>query len=133
MCHLSSWGEGCGVREFPGVYAQVDVVADWIEEEICRNSCYPPDTCDPEIRHPCADIMKNAETDTTTIETNVNFTIKVAFDSYPSEVGFMLTNVNNSKQVWIAQYGTFSGRSGEKVKKAFSGLPSGIYHLVSPR
>ena len=43
-----SWGFGCALDEFPGVYARVSIFYDWIREETCRRSVYPPETfkCD---------------------------------------------------------------------------------------
>jgi len=36
-----SWGIGCASRDFPGVYARVSEVYDWIREEVCDNSVDP--------------------------------------------------------------------------------------------
>ena len=43
-----SWGYGCALDEFPGVYARVSIFYDWIRKETCRRSVYPPETfkCD---------------------------------------------------------------------------------------
>ena len=30
LCGVVSWGQGCGLRGFPGVYAEVSHYADWI-------------------------------------------------------------------------------------------------------
>ncbi len=37
-----SWGVGCAHKDFPGVYALVLSAYDWIREEVCRSSSYPP-------------------------------------------------------------------------------------------
>ena len=37
-----SWGYGCAHSEFPGVYARVSTFYDWIREEVCSRSAYPP-------------------------------------------------------------------------------------------
>ena len=37
-----SWGFGCANKDFPGVYARVSSAYDWIREEVCKGSLYPP-------------------------------------------------------------------------------------------
>mmetsp|Transcript_43989 Transcript_43989/g.78955 ORF Transcript_43989/g.78955 Transcript_43989/m.78955 type:complete len:600 (+) Transcript_43989:48-1847(+) len=38
-----SWGIGCANEIFPGVYARVSSVYDWIRNEVCKRSSDPPD------------------------------------------------------------------------------------------
>ena len=37
-----SWGIGCATQQFPGVYARVSSVYDWIKDEVCNGSSDPP-------------------------------------------------------------------------------------------
>lgn len=37
-----SWGIGCASRDFPGVYARVSRVTDWIRSTVCSESSQPP-------------------------------------------------------------------------------------------
>jgi len=37
-----SWGIGCASSNFPGVYARVSSVYDWVRDEVCRKSIDPP-------------------------------------------------------------------------------------------
>jgi hypothetical protein len=43
---ITSWGVGCA--RFPGVYARVSAVSDWIQEQICELSSQPPIECNVE-------------------------------------------------------------------------------------
>jgi Trypsin len=42
---VTSWGNGCARKGYPGVYARVSAVYDWIQEEICKMSDNPPASC----------------------------------------------------------------------------------------
>ena len=35
-----SWGEGCALDPFPGVYARVSHAYEWIQTEVCKGSQY---------------------------------------------------------------------------------------------
>ena len=37
-----SWGVGCRVREYPGVYSKISSVAGWLIRNTCSRSMYPP-------------------------------------------------------------------------------------------
>lgn len=39
---LVSGGIGCALPDFPGVYTRISVFYDWIKEEVCERSSYPP-------------------------------------------------------------------------------------------
>ncbi|KAL3794481.1 hypothetical protein HJC23_013954 [Cyclotella cryptica] len=37
-----SWGVGCGLPDFPGVYARISKSYSWIKNEVCNQSSNPP-------------------------------------------------------------------------------------------
>ena len=43
---LVSFGLGCGLSQFPGVYSRVSAAYDWIEEHVCVLSSNVPDWAD---------------------------------------------------------------------------------------
>ena len=127
---IVSWGYGCGDFGYPGIYARVSHYVDWIDEQICRNSCYPPADCDPAILHPCAtgETLPSGTGD-------AEFTIIVVFDSYPQEFAALLTNNDTKEELWFLPFDSISNDLSTAddmlvLKKEFKDLPGGTYHLV---
>jgi trypsin len=51
-----SWGVSCAHESFPGVYARVSALYDWIKQHVCEQSSDPPASCD------CEGISKGVQT-----------------------------------------------------------------------
>jgi secreted trypsin-like serine protease len=127
---IVSWGLGCGEYEFPGVYTRISPYVEWIKEQVCRLSCFPPADCDPTMLHPCA-----TEEPAPPSTGEVDFTIKIVFDSYPEEFAALLTNNDTAEDLWFLPYDSISNELSTAedmltLEKKFEGLPEGTYHLV---
>lgn len=140
---IVSWGDGCGTG-YPGVYSRVSTVVDWIDEEICKNSCFPPDTCDASLVHPCANSTSpidssNGPVEPATEAGSVSIKISITMDDFPGEVGAIFeevnVNSNSTTELWYMGYGTYSrydvpDYGNLVVNKTFEHLSGGIYHLI---
>ena len=82
--------------ETPGVYAQVDAYIDWIDEQICKYSCFPPDTCDP--------AMSEAECEEDpfpgAFPSDGQMMINVFTDEYPQETSWLLEAYDATTDSW---------------------------------
>jgi len=92
-----SWGEGCALSGYPGVYAEISAVGQWIEEQICENSADKPSSCDGNSSGddpPAAD------------ETKVDIIVNT--DEYPSEISWLLRERTSGRLIASAPRGSFS-------------------------
>jgi len=131
-----SWGEGCGSVDFPGVYARVSAAYDWIQEHVCRWSCYPPVTCDPKIINDCAKSETRAQ---------VNLTMRIVHDLYPVETAIIWEHVEtadefiyqdfedheafSSRETVVAEYNVTNGRNGTYHLLVLDSNRDGMYVL----
>ena len=75
-----SWGLGCAINEFPGVYARTSAEYDWIRNSVCALSANPPSYmgCTGEISVRAEPLSL------------VNVTIAVEGDDRPGDIGWVV-------------------------------------------
>jgi hypothetical protein len=66
---ITSWGEGCARQESPGIYSRLATSFDWIREQFCDMSQFPPSEC------------SNKNVNTNTVARNTNWDVLPEGDS----------------------------------------------------
>eukprot|EP00565_Helicotheca_tamesis_P005740 CAMPEP_0185727958 /NCGR_PEP_ID=MMETSP1171-20130828/3476_1 /TAXON_ID=374046 /ORGANISM="Helicotheca tamensis, Strain CCMP826" /LENGTH=460 /DNA_ID=CAMNT_0028396605 /DNA_START=1 /DNA_END=1380 /DNA_ORIENTATION=- len=72
-----SWGVSCAHPDYPGVYGRIGEDYDWIVQNLCALSDDPPDYIN------CTEVHDQVEH---------YVTVKLQFDSYPTELKLLLQN-----------------------------------------
>jgi len=119
-----SWGYGCALASYPGVYARVSNQFSWIREEICKPGAHNnprPDFCDPSgpTISPTAPPPTNAPTPCT----GSSFELLLTTDDYPTETSWTLLNqCTNQEQ---SEGGPYQEAGTDYVEELC--IPSGEY------
>jgi hypothetical protein len=106
---LVSWGLGCALPGFPGIYSRISDQIDWIQSTICLISSMPPtefgcEGADPPSQTPPSD--------------TVPVTIYIQFDDFPRETGWSIEELVDGHvllEVPTGSYGASRSRVEETV------------------
>ena len=79
---IVSWGLGCALEAFPGVYSRISEEFDWIEEQVCGLSDDPPDYFN------CT--RTGSQEEQLLSEITQDVTVVVELDDKPQETAWML-------------------------------------------
>ncbi|KAL7500408.1 hypothetical protein ACHAWT_008882 [Skeletonema menzelii] len=81
---IVSWGLGCALPAFPGVYARISEEIDWITEQVCDLSDDPPDYFN------CTKSSSSQPQQDLVLGVTQDVTVVVELDDKPQETAWML-------------------------------------------
>jgi len=94
-----SWGYGCAMPQYPGVYAQVSKRWSWIKTNICDSHSNPkPSFCGP--------ASPTASPTPACSNNKLNVKVSVTTDNYPEEISWIIEDASGST---IAKEDSFTG------------------------
>jgi len=106
-----SWGFGCALPAFPGVYARVSHVVEWLKQNICYISDNPPAEYDCSIYAPPPG------------DNSVPVTVTLKLDEFPKETGWSIKNEADGEIFGRALAGHYREKEGTVSTTVF--LPAG--------
>jgi Trypsin len=131
---LVSWGHGCAEPNYFGANTRVSAAYDWIHQQVCRLSSYPPSTCHKaEMTSVINRIPINQHTlqPSTTQTPNtgaITLTVTVKHDTYPRETSWDLIHLDSWVQMYWQPYNSVK-TPYTIVHRVFTDLPGGMYQL----
>ena len=110
-----SWGFGCALESFPGVYARISDQIDWIRSTTCQIS----DNAPPEFR--CEDYSNIDFPDpgNSASDESVPVTIVIQFDDFPQETGWSISDAQTGVVIIEVPPGTYSGERSRVQETVF--------------
>jgi len=116
-----SWGEGCAEADHAGLASRVSTVSDWIEQEICRLSAMPPESCGdkPTASHDNRLPTQEGEGD-------FQLRITVQHDHAPEETAWSFTHRDSMSLLYFQNFDTVP-QPYVDVTHVFHNLRAGTY------
>ena len=132
---IISWGLGCALDSFPGVYGRISLEYDWIVQNVCEMSKSPPSYfgCYDGMTS-TSDVDSEVEVGEFKIVTRdvelIDVTIAIELDSFPEETSFVLeVDPDIAKSVaWLSQ--PIEGKSHVPLKTYTSQPLKAVAHSV---
>lgn len=114
---LVSFGVGCARASYAGVNARISNMIDWINEQVCALSEFPPPGC---AAMPSRTPMGTG---------NGNMTVHIDYDYYPEETAWSMTFMGDvQKQLYFQPF--YSGHAPlSSQAEPFQNLPAGLYRF----
>mmetsp|Transcript_42315 Transcript_42315/g.62788 ORF Transcript_42315/g.62788 Transcript_42315/m.62788 type:complete len:1003 (-) Transcript_42315:64-3072(-) len=119
-----SWGYGCAIPGFPGVYSRTSADFDWIRDTICERSEAPPSYLNCGGSAPVAGpVVTPAPTPVPTAEPTLSdgvpLKILIQMDQYPEEIGFVVEHLTgfSTTEVFRRPAGAYINQKGELIEE----------------
>lgn len=104
-----SWGFGCGRENFPGVYARVSGVSDWIQQQVCQLSVNPPSSCGSSSGTDDNPISGSGGNSAAVGDGDTPVRIEILTDNYPVDVAWSIREGgSNGRLIFRQDYGSLT-------------------------
>lgn len=132
---IVSYGIGCALPDYAGVNSRVSAVYEWIEQQICELSDFPPARCfNGSSSSGTAGPPANIAPDTLPPGGAGQLSVHVQFDQYPKETAWSLTYLSMPEdqepyRLFLHPFSQETIGKGDYQKQSFTNLPAGTYSL----
>lgn len=123
-----SWGLGCAMATFPGVYSRISAEFDWIQSTVCSMSASPPDYFNCPDRNGVVASSLRAD-----------ITVAMELDGNPEETSWVFEENQETDQVTRGAYvdgtsfvpfGTYKFKPEETVWEGLKVVPNQSYRMT---